>query len=128
MYPIELGAKFVQGLDPELLAAVRASGLMLTEMQGVRWQAAAGRWRPHPVCGPDLETAIAALPAITATDSTLRDFVEANLPGRRRARARQMPCRVWKTMTPRTLTLSACRPSSDSGALRMAFKAIVHSA
>src|SRR4051812_46114868 len=44
--PVELGAEFVQGRVPELIALAAQSGLPIVELDGTRWLSRAGRRSP----------------------------------------------------------------------------------
>jgi monoamine oxidase len=84
-YPIEVGAEFVQGLPPVLIAYVRQMGALLAEVQGPRWLLRPEGATLHPTCGPLLDDALQQFVSTIDADRPFRDFldlaVDKNLNG-----------------------------------------------
>jgi monoamine oxidase len=92
-HPIELGAEFVHGSAPELLAIARQAGLLLYAVEGERWQSRRGRLTKLEDFWEQLETVSKHLDARKA-DRSFADFLD-DAPGGRTATAARSLARAF---------------------------------
>ena len=86
-HPIELGAEFVHGSAPELLAVARDAGLLLYAVEGERWRARGGRLTRLEDFWKRLHTVMRHLDAEQA-DRSFAEFLDDAPGGRHAADAR----------------------------------------
>lgn len=75
--PVELGAEFIHGSPPELLALCAEAGITPVPAAGQRWRATPQGLRPSPWYEDDLDDVLDALDAHRTPDRSFADFLAA---------------------------------------------------
>jgi len=89
--PIELGAEFVHGRAPELLALIEQASLTMVDVAGTRWRTAGQTLRRFDDFWEQLDSAMRRLDGDRRRpDRSFNDVLSANPGGRRLAEARQL--------------------------------------
>src|SRR6185312_1272423 len=88
--PIELGAEFLHGSAPEVMAIVREAGLLAVEVCGERWERRNNRLVPSRDFWRRLESVMGRMSASRDPDRSFHEFLATAPGGRRLARDRAL--------------------------------------
>ncbi len=88
--PIELGAEFVHGSAPEVMAVVREAGLLAVDISGERWEHRGKRRVPSKNFWARLEHIMARMSASREPDRSFHEFLASAPGGRKFARDRAL--------------------------------------
>ncbi|MBK5186884.1 MAG: FAD-dependent oxidoreductase, partial [Gemmatimonadaceae bacterium] len=88
--PIELGAEFMHGSAPEVMAIVREAGLLAVDVNGDRWERRGRHRVPSGDFWGRLEHIMSRMSASRDPDRSFHEFLAASPGGRRFARDRAL--------------------------------------
>jgi|SRR5919108_2459320 monoamine oxidase len=113
-HPVELGAEFVHGSAPELLALAHDASALLYAIEGERWQSRAGRLRRLDDFWKRLHTVMRYLDA-RKSDRSFADFLEDAPGGRSAADARALARTFVEGFHAADATRISARALADGG-------------
>lgn len=88
--PIELGAEFVHGSSPEVMAIVREAGLLAVDIPNNRWEHRGRKRDPSADFWARLEHIMGRMSAGRAPDRSFHEFLATSPGGRKSARDRTL--------------------------------------
>lgn len=113
--PIELGAEFIHGAAPEVEKISREAKLTTIEVDGCRWQANEGVFKPAEEYWEKLDRVMRKLDAKRTPDRSFAEFIATRPGGRRLALERRLAQQFVEGFHAADLELVGERALADAG-------------